>query len=97
MMAAYVIYQCEVVDSDRYEVYKPHAADSVAEGGGRYIVRGGQVDVLEGEPPAGRTVVLEFPDRQTALDWYHGQRYTEARRLREGAALARMFLVEGVS
>ena len=96
MMAAYVIYQGEVVDPERYEVYKAHAAESIAEGGGRYIVRGGEVDVLEGDPPVGRTVVLEFPDRQTALDWYHGQSYTEARGLREGAALARMYVVEGI-
>lgn len=96
-MAAYVIYQAQVIDADRYEVYKTHAADSVAKGGGKYIVRGGEVDVLEGESPAGRTVVLEFPDRRTALEWYHGQRYTEARQLREGAALAGMYLIEGVS
>ncbi len=66
-MAVYVIYQAEVLDSERYEIYKPAAAESVRRAGGRYIVRGGDIDVLEGEAPAGRTVVVEFPDRTTAL------------------------------
>ena len=95
-MAAYIIYQGEVTDPERYERYRSLAADSIQAAGGRYIVRGGEVVVLEGEPPAGRTVVVEFPDRQAALDWYHGDLYTAARRVREGAATARMYLVDGV-
>ena len=95
-MAAYVIYQAEVLDSERYEVYKTAAAESIRRAGGRYIVRGGDVDVLEGDAPAGRTVVVEFPDRGTALEWYRGETYGEARKLREGAALARMYVVDGV-
>jgi uncharacterized protein (DUF1330 family) len=95
-VTAYVIYQGEVLDEERYEVYKPAAAASIEAAGGRYLVRGGAVDVLEGEPPAGRTVVLQFPDRQAALDWYHGTRYTEARDLRAGAARARMYVVDGI-
>lgn len=95
-MAAYVIYQGEVLDPERYEAYKPAAAASIEAAGGRYLVRGGDVAVLEGDPPAGRTVVLEFPTRRAALDWYHGERYREARRLRDGAARARMYVVDGV-
>jgi len=95
-MAAYVIYQAEVLDPERYEVYKPVAAESVGRAGGRYIVRGGPIDVLEGEAPAGRTVVVEFPDRGTALEWYQGD-YAKARQLREGAAIARMYVVDGIA
>lgn len=58
-------------------------------------MRGGDVNVLEGDAPAGRTVILEFPTLQAALDWYHGDRYTEVRKLREGAAIARMYAVDG--
>jgi hypothetical protein len=43
----------------------------------------------------GRTVVVEFPDRRTALEWYRGESYTEARKIREGAAIARIYLVDG--
>jgi uncharacterized protein (DUF1330 family) len=96
-MPAYVIYQCEVLDPERYEAYKPKAAASIEAAGGRYIVRGGEVEVLEGEPPLGRTVVVEFPDRETASKWYKDQMYAEARKIRDGAARARMYLVDGVA
>jgi uncharacterized protein (DUF1330 family) len=96
-VAAYVIYQGEVLDPERYEEYKPLAAASVEAAGGRYLVRGGAVEVLEGDAPAGRTVVVEFPTMQAAVDWYHGARYEEARRVRQGAARARMYVVDGMA
>jgi len=95
-MAAYVIYQGEVTDPGKYDEYKVQAAESILAAGGRYVVRGGDVEVLEGDAPAGRTVVLEFPTRQAAIDWYRGERYTEIRKIREGAAVARMYVVDGV-
>ncbi|HZR13130.1 MAG TPA: DUF1330 domain-containing protein [Acidimicrobiia bacterium] len=95
-MAAYVIYQGEVTDPERYDVYKTHAASSIERAGGRYVVRGGPVEPLEGEEPAGRTVVIEFPTMDAALAWYHGDEYTAARTLREGAARCRMYVVDGV-
>ncbi|HZD66590.1 MAG TPA: DUF1330 domain-containing protein, partial [Acidimicrobiales bacterium] len=91
-MAAYVIYQGEIIDPERYDEYRPLAAESIRAAGGRYVVRGGELDVLEGEAPAGRTVVIEFPDRQAALAWYHGAAYTAARAVRQGAARARMYV-----
>jgi uncharacterized protein (DUF1330 family) len=94
---AYVIYQGEVTDADRYEVYKGQAAESIHAAGGRYLARGGDIEVLEGDAPAGRTVLLEFPTMDDAIAWYRGQRYTEVRKLREGAATARMYVVEGVA
>jgi uncharacterized protein (DUF1330 family) len=95
-VAAYVIYQGEVLDPVRYEEYKTRAAASLAAASARYVVRGGDVDVLEGDAPAGRTVVVEFPSRQAAIDWYHGAEYTAARAIRAGAAHARMYVVDGV-
>ena len=95
-MPAYVIYQGEVTDPVRYEEYKTQAAACIVAAGGRYIVRGGDVEVLEGEPPAGRTVVLEFPTMQAAVDWYRSEEYTAVRQLREGAAHARLYAVQGV-
>lgn len=95
-MAAYVIYQGEVLDQERYEEYKVKAAASIAAAGGQYLVRGGDLHVLEGEAPAGRTVVVEFPTTQAALDWYHGEEYAAARAIREGAARARMYVVDGM-
>ena len=95
-MPAYVIYKAEVLDADRYEEYKLLASASIDAAGGRYLVRGGDFVALEGEAPAGRTVVVEFPSREAALEWYKSEEYTTARRLREGAADATMYLVDGV-
>jgi uncharacterized protein (DUF1330 family) len=96
-MAAYVIYQGEVTDPERYEVYKVQAAASIIAAGGRYVVRGGDIEVLEGDEPAGRTVVLEFPTRQAAVDWYRSPEYTEIKKLRDGAARARLYVIDGVA
>ncbi|MDQ6695969.1 MAG: DUF1330 domain-containing protein [Actinomycetota bacterium] len=96
-MTAYVIYQGEIIDPERYDEYKAKAAASIAAAGGRYIVRGGSVEVLEGDPPSGRTVVLEFPTMKAAVEWYQSAEYTEIRKIREGAALARMYVVDGIA
>jgi uncharacterized protein (DUF1330 family) len=96
-VAAYVVYQGEVLDPERYDEYKTKGAASIVAAGGRYLVRGGDVEVLEGEAPAGRTVVLEFPTMQAAIDWYRSDEYTEIRKIREGAARARMYVVDGVA
>jgi uncharacterized protein (DUF1330 family) len=95
-LPAYVIYQAEVADPVRYEQYKAKAAATVAAAGGRYVVRGGDAEPLEGDLPAGRTAVLEFPTRQAALAWYRSEEYAAARSLREGAAVATVYLVDGV-
>jgi uncharacterized protein (DUF1330 family) len=94
---AYVIYQGEVTDPEQYEKYKPRSEASVLAAGGRYLVRGGAFEVLEGETPTGRTVLLEFPDRDAAIAWYRSDEYAEARKLREGAAVARLYVVDGLT
>jgi uncharacterized protein (DUF1330 family) len=91
-----MIYQAEVIDPERYEHYRTKAAESILAAGGRYLARGGEIDVLEGEPPPSRTVVLEFPTRQAAIDWYRGEEYTSIRRLRDSAAQVRLYIVDGV-
>lgn len=94
-MPSYVIYRGEILDPERYELYKTRVSPNIQAAGGRYLIRGGDPEVLEGDPPAGRTVVLEFPTRQAALDWYRSDGYTEIRKLRDGAALASIYIVDG--
>lgn len=94
-MAAYLIYQADVSDPERYEIYKAAAGPSVVAAGGRYLVRGGECVPLEGELPASRTVVLEFASREVALEWYWGVEYTEIRKLRHGIAEATLYVVDG--
>jgi len=95
-MAVYVIYQAEVTDPEQYALYREKSAPAVLDAGGEFIVRGGDVDVLEGDPPLGRTVIVKFGSMESAREWYGGEAYTEARTLREGAANANMYIVDGI-
>jgi uncharacterized protein (DUF1330 family) len=95
-MAAYVIVETDVTDPERYERYKAAATEAVVAHGGRYLVRGGELDVLEGDWEPSRLVVLEFDDLATARRWYDSEGYRQARRLREGAARLRLVAVQGV-
>jgi uncharacterized protein (DUF1330 family) len=95
-MPAYVIVETEITDPERYEGYKAAAAPAVAAAGGRYVARGGELDVLEGDWRPSRLVILEFEDLAAARRWYASEGYREARRLREGAAWIRMVAVQGV-
>jgi uncharacterized protein (DUF1330 family) len=94
-MPAYVIYQGNVTDPEQYEKYKPLSGASIHDAGGRLIVRGGEVEVLEGTGPPNRTVVIEFPTRKAAVDWYNSESYLVARKVREGAAIANMYVIDG--
>ncbi len=94
-MPAYLIAEIEVTDPALYERYKPLAAAAIAGGGGRYLVRGGETVALEGAP-AGRLVILEFPNAAAAQAFYDGPDYAEARRIRERAAKSRVIIADGV-
>lgn len=95
-MAAYVIVNVEVKDPERYEEYKRMAGRAVAEHGGRFIVRGGAAEKLEGDIAPRRMVVVEFDDIEAARAWYASPEYQPALRLRHEIAATDMILVEGV-
>lgn len=95
-MPAYVIVETDVHDAEQYEHYKAASPGAIAAGGGRFIVRGGELAVLEGDWQPTRLVVLEFADLDAAKRWYESSEYQEAKRLREGAAHLKMVAVEGV-
>jgi uncharacterized protein (DUF1330 family) len=96
MPKAYVIVDMNVTDPEKYQGYVALAGPSVEAGGGRFIVRGGDTEVLEGEWAPNRIIILEFPDMDAARDWYNSPHYTEARAAREGAATGSFIAVEGV-
>jgi uncharacterized protein (DUF1330 family) len=95
-MPAYLIVETDVTDPDQYELYKAAAPAAVAAGGGRYIVRGGELAVLEGDWAPTRLVLLEFEDLEAAKRFYDSPEYQAARKLREGAATLSMVAVEGI-
>jgi uncharacterized protein (DUF1330 family) len=95
-MPAYLIVETDIHDPDQYEHYKVASPGAVAAGGGRFLVRGGELAVLEGDWQPKRLVVLEFESLEAAKRFYDSEQYQEAKRLRDGAADLRMVAVEGV-
>jgi uncharacterized protein (DUF1330 family) len=95
-LPAYVIANIEVSDPERYETYKTLAEATIAAHGGRYLVRGGASEVVEGAFPGSRFVILEFPDSATAKTFAASADYAAAKAAREGAAMMNMVIVEGL-
>jgi uncharacterized protein (DUF1330 family) len=95
-MAAYVIVEIDVIDPVGYEEYKKRASATVLKFGGKYIVRGGATEVLEGDWKPKRIVVLEFESMQRAKDWLNCEEYNEPRKMRHRTSKTNMLLVEGV-
>ena len=95
-MPAYVIVETDIHDPEQYEQYKAASPAAVAGGGGRFVARGGELAVFEGDWSPSRLVILEFPDLETAKAWYASENYQEAKKLRDGAARLNMVAVEGV-
>lgn len=94
-MAAYIVVDIKVEDPARYEEYKKLAAATVAAYEGRYIVRGGATETLEGDWSPNRLVVLEFPTVASAKEWWASEEYKPARAMRYASATSQMIVVEG--
>ena len=95
-MSAYVIVEIDVQDPVGYEEYKKLAGATIESRGGKYIVRGGKTEVLEGDWQPKRIVVLEFPSTEQAKEWLDCEEYREPRKIRHRTAKTNMLLVEGV-
>ncbi len=95
-MSAYVIVEIDIVHPAGYEEYKGLAGATVEKYGGKYIVRGGAVETLEGDWKPKRIVVLQFESTQRAKDWLNCEEYREPRKMRHRTARTKMIVVEGV-
>jgi uncharacterized protein (DUF1330 family) len=95
-MPAYIIVETDITDPEQYEQYKAASPGAVAAGGGRFIARGGELAVLEGDWRPSRLVLLEFPDLDAAKRFYESEQYQAAKRLRDGAARLNMVAFEGI-
>jgi uncharacterized protein (DUF1330 family) len=94
-MKAYIIVDVSIHDPVLYEEYKKLTPASVASYGGKFIVRGGQTETLEGNWQPQRFVMLEFPSVEKAKEWYASDDYTAAKLIRQRAAHTQMILAEG--
>jgi uncharacterized protein (DUF1330 family) len=95
-MAAYIIVDVAIGDPVVYAEYRKLTPASIAAYGGRFVVRGGEVEGLEGDWTPGRIVVLEFENVARAKAWWSSPEYAPAKALRQKSAKTRMILVEGV-
>jgi uncharacterized protein (DUF1330 family) len=96
-MPSYVVVDIAVHDPKGYEEYKRLAPPAVAAYGGKYLVRGGKVEVLEGDWRPSRFVILEFPEMEQAKKWLDSEEYQLARSLRHKTAVTKMIVAEGIA
>jgi len=94
-MAAYFICTMTIHDPDNYKNYTALTPETVARFGGKFLIRGDAVMTVEGPEFTERLVILEFPDRETALSWYHDADYQTASAFRRASSQGRMILQEG--
>ena len=95
-MPAYIYANVEVTDLSAYDTYRAEVPALIAAHGGRYLVRGGAVTVLEGAGIAQRQVILEFPDMAHLRAFYDSADYQRLVAIRQGASTGTLFAIEGV-
>jgi uncharacterized protein (DUF1330 family) len=95
-MSAYIIVDIDIHDSAGLEEYRRLVPTTVAKYGGRFIVRGGKFETLEGHWNPKRLVVLEFSSGEQAKRWYDSPEYQPLKAMRLKASESNLVLVEGV-
>jgi uncharacterized protein (DUF1330 family) len=95
---AYVVAEIDVTNVDLYDKeYVPPAAKAIADGGGRYIVRGGETAAYYGEPPKSRIAIMAFESMEKARAAFNSSAYKEAKKVGDKYAKFRVYAVEGLS
>ncbi len=94
-MSAYVLVQVTIHDQDQYEEYKKLTPDTIEEHGGRFIVRGGETEIMEGEKNFERFVLLEFDSMDQARTWYNSTEYQNAKVIRQAASDGLVMIADG--
>ena len=94
-MKAYVIVELSITDKIIYEEYKKLTPVAIAAFDGKFIVRGGRTETLEGDWQPERMVVVEFPSVERAREWWHSDQYSKAKAIRQQSAHTKMLIIEG--
>jgi uncharacterized protein (DUF1330 family) len=95
-MAAYIIAEVEVTNSEVFEQYRSQVSGTIEQYGGAYLVRGGAVERAEGDWNPKRLVILRFESMARAKEWYDSEEYRGPKALRHQSANTNLILVEGV-
>lgn len=94
-MAAYFVVDIEITDPDAYQKYSQQTAATLEPYGGKFIVRGGNPETIEGDWKTKRIVILEFPSTEQAKAWYNSPEYTAIIGMRHRSAISKILLVQG--
>jgi uncharacterized protein (DUF1330 family) len=95
-MRAFMIFQENLHDREKFEAYRKVVMPTLAPFSGKFLVRGGQSTVIEGEWPCERTVIVEFPSRADAEGWYNSPAYQEVLPLRLSSTTCNAIIIDGV-
>jgi uncharacterized protein (DUF1330 family) len=95
-MSAYIIAQVTITDPQGFEQYRSMVPPTIAKYGGKFVVRGGNRETLEGGWANRRLVIIEFENAERAKQWWASEDYREAKELRQRTAQTDLIVVEGV-
>jgi len=96
-MSAYIVFDIlEISDPEKMQAYGQQIGPTVAQYGGRYLVRGGKTEVVEGDWSPTIPVIIEFPGLEQAHLWYGSEAYQQLVALRSGAAKLNAVFIEGL-
>ncbi len=95
-MTAYVVVQEKIEDQATFDAYRKEVPATIAAHGGRFLVRGGTLSLIEGEWPLPRLIVIAFPTRAAAEGWYRSPQYQELLPLRLKSSSGNLVIVDGV-
>jgi uncharacterized protein (DUF1330 family) len=96
MLPAFIIWEVEVIDAEAFKLYSSRVVQTTERYGGRYLVRGGRIESLEGEPPK-RVVMSVWESIEDAKRWYRSPEYSEIIGIRHRTCKTRSFIVEGLA
>jgi uncharacterized protein (DUF1330 family) len=94
-MTAYILARVNVTDMARYQEYMKGTPGVIAQHGGRFVVRGGAKETVEGPEETARVVLIEFPSMEQARAFYRSPEYQKVKALREGAATGQFVILDG--
>jgi len=96
-MTAYVVAEIEILNPAGYKEYTTTVPATIAKYGGRFLVRGGTAEVLEGDWPERRRVIIEFPSLDAAKRWWNSPDYQKPKAMRRANSNGRLLLLDGVA
>ena len=95
-MSAYLLANITVNNPENYKEYVSKVKSVVEKFGGEYLVRGGEMNIIEGNWPNERYIVIKFPSREKAMEWYNSEEYKPIRQIRHDNAVSNSVIVDGI-